>query len=289
MCFCQYGNRPPRPFCCRAVIGTSIASGSVYRHRGLTIYRVCRDPIARVAALRGCVIPAPLLTQLPIRSQDRSLCLRTHSSSRDEEVVAAIVADGVTPHETVRCSCLGAPNRPSVRKRARGLASAPGRTRTCDPRIRRPAAEGLPLEPACPIRHHESPHKPWSECTLSALAGTRRRALAWRGRRGSGGVLPFLAVYQRRGMYSSGRQRRPLRLARSTSGPVCSSTRSRGYVPSPSPANRGKLALLNDPHQPRPLEPAPPEATPGTMLYPHATITREHRPTESGQRSKTDT
>ena len=115
---CQYGNRPPRPFCCRAVMGTSIASGSVYRHCGLTIYRVCRDPIARVAALRGCVIPAPLLTQLPIRSQDRSLCLRTHSSSRDEEVVAAIVADGVTPHETVRCSCLGAPNRPSVRKSA---------------------------------------------------------------------------------------------------------------------------------------------------------------------------
>jgi hypothetical protein len=45
--------------------------------------------------------------------------------SRDDEVVAAIVADGVTPRGTVRCYCLGAPNRPSVRKSALEVAPVP--------------------------------------------------------------------------------------------------------------------------------------------------------------------
>ena len=65
------------------------------------------------------------------------------------------------------------------RNEAAGRLSASG-TRTPNPLIKRGRGCGYPLEAACPIRHRDAPHKPWSESTFSAQAGGRRFSLVRR-------------------------------------------------------------------------------------------------------------
>ena len=54
-----------------------------------------------------------------------------------------------------------------------------------------------------------------------------------------------------------------------------------GCGPSPSPANSGTWPFSTTRTSTGPSNRHPPEATLGTISYPHATITREHNPNES--------